>query len=341
MKKRDWSLYNQAKTQEMYYFTKILTALASCVDYGDFWHGEGRPPIEPRVMVVCSGIKVYQRMSNRRTISHLWLLRDTCKIKAIPHFNTVGNFLKNPRLYYVLQDLIALSATPVKNIEYDFSIDSTGFGTPNTEKWIDIRTRKESDRKKYRKLHAVTGNLTNMITSACVTPGEAGDSPELKALAQKTAKTFHIMAFEGDSAYLSRDNCNTVAELGGFPFFLPRSNTTSKAGGSWTWRRMIRLFQEDEELFRKYYHKRSNSESSFSGMKGTFGGYVVSKSEIAQDNEILLKVLNYNILQLIRAMFELNVDLEEILIHESEAMVKRGYTPWSLSGEAELQQVKV
>ena len=49
------------------------------------------------------------------------------------------------------------------------------------------------------------------------------------------------------------------------------------------------MFRRDEYL--AHYHKRSNAESVFSAVKAKFGDSVRSKSEEAQVNEVLAKVL--------------------------------------------------
>lgn len=49
------------------------------------------------------------------------------------------------------------------------------------------------------------------------------------------------------------------------------------------------------EEFLELYHKRSNVETAFHMVKSKFGDAVRSKTEVAQINEVLLKVLCHNI----------------------------------------------
>lgn len=67
------------------------------------------------------------------------------------------------------------------------------------------------------------------------------------------------------------------------------------------------LYRQDE--FLAAYHKRSNVESTFSAIKRKFGGAVRSKRLTAQTNEILCKVLCYNLTCLVHAMSELGIEL--------------------------------
>jgi hypothetical protein len=54
--------------------------------------------------------------------------------------------------------------------------------------------------------------------------------------------------------------------------------------------------------------KRNNVESTFSSVKRKFGGSVRSKQFTAQVNEILCKVLCYNLACLVHAMLALGIE---------------------------------
>ena len=57
----------------------------------------------------------------------------------------------------------------------------------------------------------------------------------------------------------------------------------------------------------EHYHKRSNVESTFGAIKKKFGESVKSKNRTAQENELLCKLIAYNITVLIHSMFELGI----------------------------------
>ncbi len=73
---------------------------------------------------------------------------------------------------------------------------------------------------------------------------------------------------------------------------------------------MVLYYRENHELFLKHYHQRSNVESTFSMIKRKFLPYVRSKSDQAQNNEVLCKVVCHNASVLCNAMFELDVNVE-------------------------------
>jgi len=55
------------------------------------------------------------------------------------------------------------------------------------------------------------------------------------------------------------------------------------------------------------YHRRSNVETTFSMIKGKFGGRLRSKSATGQINEVLCKVL-CNVCCLIQSIYEVGVE---------------------------------
>ncbi len=58
----------------------------------------------------------------------------------------------------------------------------------------------------------------------------------------------------------------------------------------------------DQDEFIEHYHKRSKVKRTFSMLKAKFTDFARSKSKIVQINEVLLKVLCYNIVVLIHEM---------------------------------------
>lgn len=72
---------------------------------------------------------------------------------------------------------------------------------------------------------------------------------------------------------------------------------------------MFKHFKNNQEEFLRHYHKRSNAETGFYMIKTKFGEFVRSKNDIAQENEILVKVLCHNLCVLIQEMFLQNVDI--------------------------------
>lgn len=112
-------------------------------------------------------------------------------------------------------------------------------------------------------------------------------------------------------AYGSADNYNAVQELGGALYVPFKSNATGTTHGFKyrLWRKMFLEFQLHSEDFYEHYHLRSNVESTFSAVKRKFGDGLKSKNFVAQENELLCKIIAYNMTVLIQSIFELGIDI--------------------------------
>jgi hypothetical protein len=108
-----------------------------------------------------------------------------------------------------------------------------------------------------------------------------------------------------DRAYLSNENLTAIEDAGASPFVPFKVN--SQGEGSAAWRKMLGCFMYRQDEFQAHYHLRSNAESVFSAIKRKFGGAVRSKKYAAQTNEILCKILCYNLSILAQAMRALGI----------------------------------
>ena len=71
------------------------------------------------------------------------------------------------------------------------------------------------------------------------------------------------------------------------------------------WKKMYRYFQLNKDEFMEHYHKRSNVESTNAAIKRKFGETLKSKNQIAQVNELLAKIIAYNLTVVIHEMYEM------------------------------------
>lgn len=303
---QNWTAYNQAQTQEKHLFEHLLFDL--CKDLESPKQTTGRPKAALSDMVFSSALKVYSTVSGRRVTCDLEEAHGKGYLAHTPHYNSIFNYLENPSMTNILMDLIEKSARPLKNIETDFAIDSSGFSTSTYARWFDEKYGKEKSKRQWLKAHLMTGVKTNIVTSVEVTPSYVHDSLALPGLVERTSSGFRISEVSADKAYLSEDALSKVASAGAVPYIPFKSNTTGK--GSSLWEKMYGLFVFQKEDFMRRYHKRSNVETTFSMIKAKFGASVRSRSMTAQINEILLKVLCHNICVLIQSMFELGIVCE-------------------------------
>jgi transposase len=270
---------------------------------------KGRKGVEVAHIIFCLCMKNYCIKSGRRIIGELELCKEGNLIEKVPHFNSLYNYLKNKNLTFILEDLIKLTSLPLKAIERKFCCDSTGFGTEVIhERWSQIRSQYEKHHK-YYKAHIAYGVLTNIVTACKVTEGERNDAPMLPELVNETAENFKLEEWSADKGYLSRENYNAIFEKGAIPFIPFKSNTTDKKRNSGIWQEMYNFFKDNNELFMKKYHLRSNAESGMQMIKSRFGDLTSMRNETAGKNDILCKILCHNLCVLCQELLLLGIDI--------------------------------
>ena len=158
------------------------------------------------------------------------------------------------------------------------------------------------------KLHLACGVKTNIVTSVVATEGNMNDSPVLPLLLAQTSRTFTMRDVSADKGYISKANLAAIVGYGAHPYIPFKSNATGGAEkGTTLWKRMYHYYNFQRETFLAHYHKRSNVETTFHMIKSKFGDALRSKTQVAQFNEALCKVLCHNICVVIQSMHELGV----------------------------------
>jgi transposase len=136
----------------------------------------------------------------------------------------------------------------------------------------------------------------------------AAISAAIPDLVERADARFDIQRVSADKAYSSRINLSTVENLGAKSFIPFKSNVRASALGNDVWGRAYYYFMFNREEFLKFYHARSNVETTFSMVKAKFGTKLRSKTATAQTNEVLCKLLCHNLCCLVHATFELGIE---------------------------------
>jgi len=299
---QDWPAYNAAQAVEKERVEVLLRGL--CDGIVEPVQKIGRPRIPLRDAVFAAVHKVYTTMSGRRAQSDARACLERGLVAWAPHYNSVFRTLESPAVTLILRALVEESALPLREVERDFSQDSTGFSTVVYDRWFDEKHGKMRADHPWVKLHALTGNKTNVIAWAMVS--DSGDCPLLVPALEHTAKWFQIDAVACDKAYLARYNVEAICAVGAVPYIPFKENSTG--AGPENWRRMWSQFMLDRPKFLDHYHRRSNVESTFWMVKSKFGGSVRSKLPVAQANEVYAKLVCHNLAVLVSAMHELGVE---------------------------------
>lgn len=268
----------------------------------------GRPRLKLRDQIFCCVMKVYSQLSLRRAKCLYTQALERQQIAYAPYYNAVSATLLKKEMTPILKNLVHLSAMPLADIETNFAIDSSGFRCSTFSDYCRVKHGVKRKRN-WLKTHIITGVNTNIVADVIITDEHAADSPQLKKLIQNTAKHFTIEEVSADMAYSSKRNLQIIDSFGGTAFIPFKKNATGKRGGA-LWRKTFHYFQLNKEEFMEHYHKRSNVESTFAAIKKKFGESVKSKNRVAQENELLCKIIAYNITVLIHEMIQLNGNSE-------------------------------
>lgn len=305
--RQNWPMYNAAQTHENERFLELLRDLCAGIEQPP--QRKGRPRLPLADVVFALAVKSYSTMSGRRATSFIRDAEARGLIDCTPHYNSGFRYLESPEMTPLLKGLIEETAKPLKAVEIDFAVDSTGFATTTYHRWFDHKWGKERAKASWVKCHIITGVKTNIVTSVEATPTESADAPQLPQLVGATAKTFDIHEVSGDKAYSSRRNLHAVETVGGTAYIPFKERTTGMGHTRDSlWSKMWAYYTFRREDFLTHYHRRSNVETTMHMIKSKFGASVRAKTPDAQVNEVLLKVLCHNIVVLVQSIYELNLE---------------------------------
>jgi len=306
---QDWPVYNEAQTHEQEQFVALLHDLCNGIPQPEQTFGRPRLPLAD---VVFSAVyKVYSTMSTRRFMTDLKAAQEKGLVTKSPSCTSNFRSLENPELTPLLKSLIEQTASPLRTVETDFAVDSSGFATTTYNRWFDHKWGKERSEAKWVKAHLICGVKTHIVTSVEVTATESADAPQLPKLVNTTAKAFTINEVSADKAYSSRKNLHVIQAVNGTAYIPFKSYSKGSQGCrpfDALWHRMWHYYNFNREAFSQHYHKRSNAETAYSMIKMKFGAMVRAKTPVAQINEVLCKILCHNICVLIQSIYELGLE---------------------------------
>ena len=290
--------------QEFELFDQFLYQLVFNIEEPERKPGPGRPSHNLKDLIFCCIMKIYSQLSSRRSqhLFHEALQRQQISEKI--HYNAISRTLLEKKLTPILYGLVRLSARPLASIETDFATDRSGFRCSSFGRYCEYAhgTKRMHN---WLKCHISTGVTTNIVADVIITDENGADSPQFEPLVRGTAQNFNINEVSADGIYSSRKNLQIVDSLGGTAYIPFKKNATGRSSGA-LWKKAFHYFQLHKDEFLEHYHKRSNAESTFSAIKKKFGETIKSRNRTAQENELLCKIIAYNITVLIHEMVQLN-----------------------------------
>jgi transposase len=305
--KIDWVAYTEAQNNEKRVLMEILTELLSNVKIQVSKNKAGRHYSDMKDICFALALKTYTKLSSRRLNSDLEKAKEDEFIGEVPHFTTLMNWLEKEEMTQLLLHLIKLCALPMKELETQYAIDSSGFSSNQFGRWFNYKYNEETVCRNWVKAHVMIGTKTNMITSVELTKAHGADSPQLIPLVEKTCKDFNVKEISADRAYISKNNLQVIVDNGAIPFIPFKSNTHTRRKNA-IWKKMWYYSREHPQEFFEHYHRRSNVETTFSMIKQKFGKDVVTRNFQSQTNEVLFKILCHNICCIINEYYENNIE---------------------------------
>lgn len=258
----------------------------------------GRPKSNFKDIIKSLMVMSYNGMSYRRSQSDFKKMYEEGLIKSIPPRSTLNDYANNWDTKSLIEKLIQLSALFFNDNEDTIILDSTWFGLRMyTGGFKKVHDKKNVNFEQTRKLHVACLKNSKVIAYAKATEGKKHDSPMFEELTRAIVKNgFNIRTLLADSGYLSKDNYALCKELGIMNAFIDfRSNNKVRRAKSDLWREKLRLYRDQKEIWNQTYRFRVIVEGIFSAMKRKNLNYLRSRKETAQDVEVLLKCLVYNL----------------------------------------------
>jgi transposase len=314
---QDWPAYDAAQQAEHILFDPLLWSLLDDVPEPLREPGTlGRRPIPLRTQLLVAIKKVHLGKSTRACRGMLEVDYASGKglLVHVPNYAVPSRLFNRPDVGQTFLELIRRSAEPLRELEDGgtVAIDSTGFCTTCMGSYC-TEMHDPGRRHRWVKAHVIVGVRTHIIIDVRVTDERGADCPQfVPLLLGANAAGFTPVAVVADKAYLSRENYTTAAGLGLSAYIPFKSNSTGGMRGSFVWRKMFHAFQLHREDFERKYHPRSNVEAVFSAIKRKLGEALLSKNPLARFNEMLAKLLAYNIGVLVHEIYEHGIDPSSI-----------------------------
>lgn len=308
---RDWSDYNNSQSTTRANFATILRALCDTVPQPPQATGRPRLPLGDVVYAVV--LKTFVGISCREFMADVANAHDKGHIRRTPSLASTFRYLEDPSLTPILEELVVRSAYPLRSIESKFAIDASGFSSSPKDNWNEHKWGSQSGIGEWLKAHIACGVETRIVTAAFATPGNANDNPFFRPLLEATGRHFSILEVSADKAYLDQENLKAAEDVGAVALIPFKSNTAPVGEGkdrNPEWERSLRYFEENHEDFLERYHNRSQVECVFSMIKSKFGAVLRAKSQSAQLNEVLTKIICHNVCVVAQATRQLRIEAD-------------------------------
>jgi len=223
----------------------------------------------------------------RNMPAFLELLAIELNLPRIPCFSTINKF--SLRIKPMFIELL-ISNLVKSNQRTLIAIDGTGFSLIKRSTYFSTIV---GEIKQFIQCVAAADIKRKLITAVRLRRKKRNENIDVDYLMKSTRKQIPVDVFLGDKAFDSKKN-HDRAEKYGAKFIAPVRDM-KRGYKVWDHRRreLVKNFP------RETYNKRSVIESIFSAIKRKFGSLVYAKKFKAQKNEVLFRVMAYNVDRLV------------------------------------------
>ena len=270
-----WTNYDIAQTSEINDVLLLIRDIANQAAYNlnlppdpTEQKGPGRPKYSPVDGAKIVMLAQYFGLSNRVAQGYMLLFKEKIGFTTVYSYKTIERAYSDIEVRQILEEVFELTNVPVQDLEHEFGPDATGLATSSKKNYESDRVKDQTS-KGYEKILVMVGLKYKIISSfKYASKPTDHESPYFEALLSETAKRYgRVDLVAGDSAYLSRVNCDLVTGVGAVPRFYPKKGSTLRQKGSVAWRRMFEDLVADPQKWLEDYHERSNVEGCFSTLK--------------------------------------------------------------------------
>ena len=169
-------------------------------------------------------------------------------ISATPHYNSIFNYLESSAMTPVLRRLIEQSSLPLRSVETNFAVDSSGFTTSRFTRWFDVKYGKERVKQDWVKCHIMCGVKTNIVTAVEIEEMYTNDTLMFAPMVETTAKNFTVSRSLGGQGLRKPVEHRRRYQGRRYSVYRFQGSATGAAGGTFGQMFHYFMFKRDEFL---------------------------------------------------------------------------------------------
>lgn len=306
--RQNWPAYDASKQAFDPFFDVLVADLLEQIEEPPRRVGmPGRPalPLRTQYLIALHKVRLGMGAMDARGMMVARYSHGMGTLSYVPNYQVASRLFNRPSTTAQLLHLIRFTASVLADLEEGgtIAVDSTGFCTTCRGSYC-TEHHDPSRRHAWVKAHLVIGVHTHLVLAVRITDESGADAPQFLPLLREVFEAgVRPGTVVADKGYLSRENYSGAASLGLDPFIPFKVNSRPEPRGSPLWAQKFYQFHARKQEFEDRYHLRSNVESVNSAIKRVLGEELYSHKPLARMNELLAKILVYNIRIIVEESF--------------------------------------